>query len=430
MNLSPAWIEAIPAIARILIIFGLVLLAMRHKWSLGNAFAGGTVALGLVFGMGPWAIVRSAGAALVQPKTISLSVVIALILVLSHTLEESGQMARLLDSFKGLIRRPKINLVIFPALIGLLPMPGGAIFSAPMVKNLGVSHRLSPSQLSYINYWFRHIWEYWWPLYPGILLTTTLANVDLWRLVSVTVPLTLVAIFIGYRPLKGAIAAAEGAGQRRSMGPFLKELAPIGAVIVLSFIFGLLFSRMLPAHFEAIAKELGLILALVLAIVWVWQVNAMAWRERWAIIKSPALVKMVYMITAILLFKAILEQSRAVDQVSQEMLRWHIPLVPIAILLPLLVGTVSGITIAFVGTTFPILISLIQGFGQEPLLLPYLMLALAAGFVGVLVSPLHLCLLVSNEYFKTTLIPIYRLMRTPLIALLTSALIYFYVLRY
>ena len=34
-------------------------------------------------------------------------------------------------------------IILFPALIGLLPMPGGAIFSAPMVKNLGQQYRMS-----------------------------------------------------------------------------------------------------------------------------------------------------------------------------------------------------------------------------------------------------------------------------------------------
>jgi hypothetical protein len=62
-------------------------------------------------------------------------------------------------------------------------------------------------------------------------------------------------------------------------------------------------------------------------------------------------------------------------------------------------------------------------------MLPYLMLALASGFVGVLVSPLHLCFLLSNEYFKTELLPVYRHMRVPLGALLVAAVVYFWLLR-
>ena len=87
-------------------------------------------------------------------------------------MELAGQMQRLLENFRGLITNIRINLIIFPALIGLLPMPGGAIFSAPMVKDLGRKSGFSGDKLSFVNYWFRHIWEYCWPLYPGVLLAT------------------------------------------------------------------------------------------------------------------------------------------------------------------------------------------------------------------------------------------------------------------
>ncbi|MBT8339356.1 MAG: DUF401 family protein [Desulfatitalea sp.] len=422
--------DTIPAIVRILFIFALVLLAMRQKWSLGNALIAGTIGLGLLFGMGPWAIARSAVWSLIHPKTLSLTIVVALILIFSHSLEQSGQMARLLERFKGLIRNPKLNLVVFPALIGLLPMPGGAIFSAPMVKSLGRDHALSPSLLSYINYWFRHIWEYWWPLYPGILLTTALAGMNLWRLVLVTAPITVVAILAGYWPLRGWTVANRSDAPRTALRPFLRELAPIAGVIGLGLAGGVLLSALLPSGLQSVAKELGLITALLIAIAWVWRINTMTWPVRWQILKSHALLKMIYMIAAILIFKGILEDSQAVDRVSGEMLRWQIPLVPITVVLPFLVGLVVGITIAFVGTTFPILISLIQAMGQQQHMPAYLMLALASGFIGVLASPLHLCFLMSNQYFETSLIPVYRHMRMPLAAILIAALGYFGLLRY
>ena len=424
------WVDGLPAIVKVLLVFGGVLLLIKRRWSLGNAFLAGAAGLGLIFGMTPPAILRSAVAALLNASAVSLSIVVALILIFSHTLEKSGQMARLLENFKGLIRWPKVNMVIFPALIGLLPMPGGAIFSAPMVKNLGADHPLSAAQLSYINYWFRHIWEYWWPLYPGILLTTALAQVDLWRLVLYTAPLTAVAVAAGYWPLRGAMQAARTPATRKSVQPFFMELAPILCVIVLGLACGSILSNIWPPAMQSVAKEAGLIPALLVSIFWVWRRNAVDWRHRWAIVKDPALIRMVYMIAGILLFKGILEDSQAVERVSAEMLRWNIPLMPITMILPFLVGSVVGITIAFVGSTFPILISLIHAMGQERLILPYLMLALASGFVGVLLSPLHLCLLLSNEYFKTSLMPIYRIMRSPLIALAAAASIYFGLLRY
>ena len=422
-------IDTLPAMLRILLVFILILLVIKRRWDLGHAFVLGALSLGVVFAMAPLSIASSALASMLHPKTLSLTVVVSLILVLSHSLEKTGQMARMLEAYKGLVRWPKLNLVVFPALIGLLPMPGGAIFSAPMVKTIGQTHRLSPATLSYINYWYRHIWEYWWPLYPGILLTTALADIDLWRLVFFTLPLTVLAIAAGYWPLRGTVFTVDE-GRRRAMGPFVKELAPILIVIVGGLGLGQILSAILPPVIRPLAKEGGLIAALCLGIGWVWQMNHMPVKDRWGIVVQPALLKMIYMVTAILIFKGILEDSGAVRQVSQEIMQWQIPLMAVAVILPFIVGVVGGITIAFVGTTFPILITLIHTLGQGQLMLPYLALALVSGFTGVLLSPLHLCLLLSNSYFETTLMPVYRQMVVPLVVLLAGGCIYFSILRF
>ena len=426
------FIENIPAVVRVLIVFVIILAAIRKKVALGNAFLGGAMILGLIFGLHPISVVKSAFLSLVHPKTLSLSVVVSLILVLSHSMEAAGQMERLLDRFQGLIRHPGANMIIFPALIGLLPMPGGAIFSAPMVKTLGERYQMTGTQLSYVNYWFRHIWEYWWPLYPGVLLTTTIAGLDLWTFVLFLFPLTLVALASGYGVLRGSIrdSAEKPFHQNRArMAPFIQELTPILIVIILGLSLGTLLTPAFKSHGLTIAKETGLVVALLIAIGWVWHRNRITRVERWEIVRRRDLLRMFYMVAAILIFQGILKDSRAVSAVSRELIQWHISLIPITIILPFLVGGVVGITIAFVGTTFPILISLIQSLGEGHLMLAYMMLAMTSGFMGVLFSPLHLCLLLSNEYFHTSLIPVYRYLWFPCTALLATSLFYFWVLR-
>lgn len=426
--------EQTSSLFKILIVFALMLGGMRFKLSLGNAFMMGAVVMGGLFGQPAMAIVQSAGQALMDPKTLTLSIVVSLILVLSHSMEKTGQMKRLLGSFRGLIGHEGLNMIIFPALIGLLPMPGGAIFSAPMVKTIGKRHQLGGSQLSYINYWFRHLWEYWWPLYPGVLLTITLAALDLWKFIAFLFPLTLVALMAGYVPLmqmmqRHNLPKKEKTADTSKPGPFFRELAPVLIVIIPGLVIGNLLTPLFKPYGLNVAKETGLIISLVLSIAWTWHVNRLDASCRLEILKSRALLNIFYMVAAILVFKGGLQDCHAVDQVSQEFLRWRIPLVPIVLLLPFIVGIVSGITIAFVGTTFPILISLIQTLGETQLMLPYMMLALSSGFIGVLFSPLHLCLLLSNEYFSTSLVPVYRLMLVPCAVILMSSLLYFMILK-
>jgi len=425
-----------PAIIRVLLVFFLILFAIRKKVSLGNALFFGAIVLGWIFDLTFKSMLFSVYHSITHPKTLSLTIMVCLILVFSHSMEAAGQMQRLLDRYQGLIAQPKINLVVFPALIGLLPMPGGAIFSAPMVKTLGNRLNFSGAQLSFINYWFRHIWEYWWPLYPGVLLTTTLANLNLWVFVVFLFPLTGIALLLGYLPLKGletnlqpVLKNGENCRSRPPILPFVKELLPVLLVICLGLASGAVLTVLLKPYAVSITKEVGLIFSLLVAIGWVWHQNRLSLARRWQILRQRQLLGMFYMVAAILVFKGMLEDSHAVELISQELLSWHIPLMPITIILPLIVGGVVGITIAFVGTTFPILISLITALGEAQFMLPYMMLALASGFVGVLLSPLHLCLLLSNEYFQTSLAPVYRYLWLPSIALLIASCCYFFLLQ-
>jgi len=423
-------LESIPAVIRVCLVFAVILFAIRKKLSLGNAFLLGALLLSLLFTMPALNLLVATGKAVIYPKTLSLALIVSLILILSNSMEQTGQMQRMLEAFQGLIANPRLNLIVFPALIGLLPMPGGAVFSAPMVKQLGESSNLSGSQLSFTNYWFRHIWEYWWPLYPGILLATVLADVNLALLVSIMCPLTLIAISFGYTILKRAgtdVPQARGPRSPRSARPFWIELLPILIVIIPGLLMGLFLSQIIPAI--TVGKELGLVLALFLAIGWVAKKNhATIFR----LVKRSAnreLLKMVYMIFAILIFKEILEGSGAVEMISEELIMINIPIFLITIVLPFLVGIITGITVAFVGSTFPILIPLIHSLDPAASLLPYIMLALTCGFAGVLISPLHLCLILSNEYFKADMKSVYRFLWLPCGGLIMVSCLYFFALQ-
>jgi len=339
-------------------------------------------------------------------------------------------MKRLLTNFQGLISNPRINLVVFPALIGLLPMPGGAIFSAPMVKELCKGTSLSPDMLSFINYWFRHIWECWWPLYPGVLLVVMLANINLWTFITVMFPLTIVLFSFGYLSVKelNQSNSLQDSKEHSSVVPFVTELTPILIVIFVGLGIGMALSFVFPEF--TVSKETGLIIALCIATAWIWRKNALSGTQIRKILFDPHILSMMYMVIAIFVFKGMMEGSRAVEAISNELRILHVPLILIVMALPFLVGGVVGITVAFVGTTFPIIIPLIHSFGEAQFIMAYIMLAIGSGFIGVLLSPLHICLLLSNQYFSTTLTAVYKHLWLPSLCFIASSFIYFWILRW
>ncbi len=102
-----------------------------------------------------------------------------------------------------------------------------------------------------------------------------------------------------------------------------------------------------------------------------------------------------------------------------------VPVGVVLVVLPFLVGAMTGLTVAYVGLAFPLLLPLISG--PDGVDMGLLALANAAGFAGVMFSPVHLCLVLTRDYFKAKLAPIYRMMVVPqaavvLVALLQNAL--------
>ena len=94
------------------------------------------------------------------------------------------------------------------------------------------------------------------------------------------------------------------------------------------------------------------------------------------------------------------------------------------------VGVVAGINVAFVGATFPLLIGLLNSLGMEGQMIPYLVLASFAGFSGVMVSPIHICFVLTCNYFETDLIRTWRRLIAPSVCFsLTGALLFWFLLR-
>ena len=63
----------------------MILIGINRKLALGHCFSMGAFALGVLFGMNPVAILKSAAVALSDPKTLSLAVVVSLAFILAGT---------------------------------------------------------------------------------------------------------------------------------------------------------------------------------------------------------------------------------------------------------------------------------------------------------------------------------------------------------
>jgi hypothetical protein len=106
-------------------------------------------------------------------------------------------------------------------------------------------------------------------------------------------------------------------------------------------------------------------------------------------------------------FKGALIDSQAVLEIREEMVHYQIPVLIVVVAMPFIAGLITGITIGFVGATFPLLVPLFVGLSPLDFLL-HASLAYVSGYVGMMLSPVHICLLVTKDYFKASLAASYR----------------------
>jgi len=87
--------------------------------------------------------------------------------------------------------------------------------------------------------------------------------------------------------------------------------------------------------------------------------------------------------------------------------------------LPFLIGLLTGLTSAYVGVGFPIVISLFDSVGGQA---SGAVLAYAGGLMGIMASPVHLCLVLTKKYFGAEFADIYRLLLPAIAAVLIMVL--------
>ncbi len=392
----------------------------------------GSLVLALLMGLGPVAWIKGALASATSPQTLILAAIVGLILAMSRLMEGSGHMKRLVESFALLSSDARVVGSVMPALIGLLPMPGGALFSAPMVESSFNDRVVSGEQKTVLNYWFRHIWEYWWPLYPGVVLAMALLGVDTWHFITFMAPLTFISLMAGFifilKPLGKMESYGKGHITWSQINRFLLEIMPILIVILFILLLGGLtrFLQIFDIHFK-ISGGTGVLPGLVAAILWVCLFNRIPFRQVRSAVLNREMLPILVLIVSIMIFKGIMTESQAVSQIRDELMAYNIPVLLVIMIMPFISGVVTGVAIGFVGTSFPLIIPLFHN-SQSFDYMGLAALAYVFGYMGMMLSPVHLCLLVSKDYYKASLMRSYRYLVPPVMTVMLLVVILFFAL--
>ncbi len=374
--------------------FCLIIALLRMRWNFGLVMAGAAVFLGALYGIGPTRQAAVFVASCIDPITINLVTGLVLIMALENILRKRGLLKRMMEAVVNVARDRRIAMAIMPGVIGLLPSAGGAAFSAPMVQEAAADADMRAEHKAFVNYWFRHIWEYCSPLYPGIVLTAAVTHIPLNRLLLSQLPLPLAVVAIGavlgFRDFRHE--PVPGRRDRRELTVLVLTLLPIAASVVLVVVF-----------------KLSLAAAMISVVTGTFLFYRCSAAEIAATFRESFSINIVFMTAGIMVFKGMLEATGVIDALPITFRESGMPAAVIFFALPFIVGLLTGLTVAFVGATFPIIMAMTGGHPDAGIVT----FAFASGFAGVMLSPTHLCLTLTLQYFHADMAGTYRYLYLP-----------------
>lgn len=384
--------------------FTLIVVLLRLRWNLGAVMLLGAIFLGSLYLIGPVKQAQVILASSIDMVTVNLVTGLVLIMVMENIIRKKGVLKRLMEAVVNVARDRRIAMAVLPGVIGLLPSAGGAAFSAPMVQEAAADVEMKPEHKAFINYWFRHIWEYISPLYPGVVLAAAVTKTPINKLLLSQLPLPLAVIgvgaFLGFRGMKGQ--AVAGKRDKNEIKALFVTLLPITISIVLVVVF-----------------KIPLAPAMASIVIAMFAFFRYSTKEVLTTLREGISMNVMLMVVGIMVFKGMLDATGAIEALPVFFRQSGLPTGLIFFILPFIVGLLTGLTVAFVGTTFPIITAMMGGSPD----LGVITFAFASGFAGVMLSPTHLCLLLTIRYFNADMAGTYRLMYLPVFLVFTLGLL-------
>jgi integral membrane protein (TIGR00529 family) len=313
------------------------------------------------------------------------------IMVMSQLYKETRVVNDLSESLSRIIKNSKLLVSILPAIIGLLPVAGGALMSAPLVEAETEKLGLEAEKKSYVNVWFRHTIFPVYPISQVLILTATLTGLTLTSIIVRQIPIVISMIIAGY--LIG-LWKTTSTGRRRensktNLGSELKRFAitfsPILATIIAVVSLGVDVS---------IASFLGVAVLVLIA------------RPSFEIFQKPfrnwATYGIPFAAFGAFFLRSVVEATELSEIFGIFVANGSVDNLLLLIAIPAVLAFFVGSPLGGVAISYSILEGIVNFTAKSAALL-YI-----SSYLGYIIAPTHLCLVLTADYFKCSLGKIYK----------------------
>ncbi|MDD5686458.1 MAG: DUF401 family protein [Elusimicrobia bacterium] len=340
-----------------------------------------------------------------ERETLDLLFSLILIFYFMGIWKDAGYITKLIESLEKTFKNPKMTLVLPSSLIGFIPIVGGAMMSAPLLEDSSAAKNLSPVQKTFLNYWFRHLWEYIMPTYPAIILVSSLMKISFGKIFVINFPLTLTAIlcglYFGLKGVKNEPVKNELKTEKGDVRTLIISVLPLASIIIFVLIL-----------------KLNMIISLIFIITLMLVLYRIKIKRALKIFMDTFNFANVSLVLGVMCLKGIMGNTGVITQLSADFIRWRVPPMLLLFLLPFIIGMLTGSTVTYVGIAFPILLGYLTNFPR------YLVWTFASGYFGLLISPTHYCLSLTKEYYKANWKDVYKILMPPSIIILLVAFLW------
>ncbi|MCD6411382.1 MAG: DUF401 family protein [Thermoplasmata archaeon] len=329
--------------------------------------------------------------------TLELILIVNFINMLATIMKENRDMEKLVDSLGGFLSKGGI-IASIPALFGLLPIQGGALFSAPLIEREGKEVGISKEDLSLLNVWFRHVLFLVYPLSATMILLSGFTGKNIYSIIFLQVPSFIMMILIGLALLNGC-SPKKDLLRKKKEGNDLKGLLyfiPILLVVLVSVPLSVLLK---------FPSTGSLLISLLLGILSLLLIDKVPPKKIPHFIKEGLSPRFSLAIIGIMVFRELFSRSE-ITEFLKGLSHSNFPPFLLITLVPLLFGFSMGHNLVAVSLSYPILEPLFPSAGLD--LTSLASLIYMSSFMGYLFSPVHLCVVVTCEYFKTDLWKMYK----------------------
>ena len=393
----------------IFIAFSLIIYLIRKKYNFGLSLFIGSIILALfsldsietyqIFNKIMEVTIYSVENNEFYTETIELSILMTLIFILAKTMQETRAIEKLINSLRTIFSKGGI-LGIIPAIYGLMPVPGGALFSAPMIDDEGTLYKLENNQKNFLNVWFRHIWFAIFPISSAMILICSIefSNIDIYLLIMINLPTFIASIIIGNYYLKKFIKNKNHINKKMKRNYS-------GLIFLFPPIFPIIFYVILQLiEFPQIRSFL---LGIIFSIIILFFILEIRFKDYIKILKKSITIKLVLAIFGIIIFRGIFELSGASNNIASIIISLPFPTTLLIIIIPIILGILTGYNLGAVALSYPLLEPLFPYTGIN--ILGITSIIFISSLVGYLISPIHLCNVLSSEYLKTDTTRMYKM---------------------